>query len=328
MPQVSRVRRSGNDQGGVIITEKLKAIEKALEALSEHERECRLCPWECGVDRTEAEGRCSLGHRAKVSGYEPHFGEEACFVGRGGSGAVFFTSCNLFCVFCQTWEISREGKGVEISSERLAEIFLELQKAGCENINLITPTAQILPILKALQMAYEKGLRLPVIYNTGGYERAEVIRALEGVIDIYLPDFKLWDEDAAERYLGAKDYPEAARRAVKEMYRQVGNLVVDEEGVARKGLLVRHLVMPGRLEDTYQIMKFLAEEVSPEVRVNLMGHYHPVGDALKISEISRQISKEEWKKAIELANKAGIFNLDKTHWELLEIILLDNSKKT
>ncbi len=310
------------------VEEKRKAVKRALRDLEEHREACRLCPWECGVNRAAGEqGRCALPLEPVVSGYEPHFGEEACLVGERGSGAVFFTGCNLFCVFCQTWEISRERKGQEISVEELADIFEELQRQGCENLNLVTPTPQILAILEALELVLARGFHLPVIYNTGGYERVETLRALEGVVDIYLPDFKVWDPEVAERILGARDYPEVVRRALKEMYNQVNGLEVDSRGVAIKGLLVRHLVLPEGLAGTGQVMRFLAEEISPEIHVNLMGHYHPVGEAERLFPLNRPLWKKEWQKAIEEAHKAGIFNLDRTHWPLLDIILLDNSKK-
>ncbi|MBX6423941.1 radical SAM protein [Thermosulfurimonas sp. F29] len=306
--------------------DKLSAARRALSVLREHLSRCRLCPWECGVDRAAGErGRCGLPAGPVVSGYEPHFGEEACLVGKGGSGAVFFTGCNLFCVFCQTWEISREGRGREIGAAELAGIFLELQEQGCENLNLITPTPQIPAILEALVLALEKGFSLPVVYNTGGYERVEVLRELAGVVDIYLPDFKVWDPEVAERILGARDYPERAREAIREMYRQVGNLVCDERGVARRGLLVRHLILPGGLAGTYEIMRFLVKEVSKEVTVNLMGHYHPEGEAHHYPPLDRPLWIREWQKALFEVKKAGIFKIDQTHWKLLGIILLDNS---
>ncbi len=245
-------------------------------------------------------------------------------MGETGSGAVFFTGCNLFCVFCQTWEISRERRGVEISEEDLARIFLELEAKGCVNLNLITPTPQIPVILGALERALERGFHLPVVYNTGGYERVEVLRELSGVVDIYLPDFKVWDPEVAERILGARDYPEVARRAIKEMYRQVGNLVLDEKGIARKGLLVRHLVLPGDLANTRAILRFLIREVSAEIYINLMGHYHPVGEASRYPPLDRPLTHKEWEKAIQEAKKMGIFKIDRTHWALLPLILLDN----
>ena len=310
------------------IEEKLTAVRRARRNLEGLLSSCRLCPRECGVDRTAGErGKCNLPAGPVVSGYEPHFGEEACLVGQGGSGAVFFTSCNLFCVFCQTWEISREGRGREITGEELAKIFLELKALGCENLNLITPTPQIPAILEALERALGEGFDLPVIYNTGGYEKVEVLKALSGVVDIYLPDFKVWDSEVAERLLGARDYPEVARKAIKEMYRQVGLLRLDERGLARKGLLVRHLVLPEELSGTAEVMRFLVQEISPEVTVNLMGHYHPAGEAHRYPPLDRGILKIEWQKAIEKAQKAGIFNFDRTHWALLPLILLDNSKR-
>ncbi|QJA06666.1 radical SAM protein [Thermosulfurimonas marina] len=304
----------------------LEAVRRAREILGPQLEECRICPWECGVDRRAGElGRCGLPAAPVVSGYEPHFGEEACLVGEGGSGAVFFTGCNLFCVFCQTWEISRERRGKEITVEELAGIFLELAERGCENLNLVTPTPQIPAILAALERALEAGLRLPVVYNTGGYERVETLRALEGVVDLYLPDFKVWNPETAERLLGARDYPQRAREAIKEMWRQVDGLRLDERGVAQRGLIVRHLVLPENLAQTDEILRFLAREISPAVRVNIMGHYHPEGQAFEIKPINRPLTKKEWHNALSEAQRAGLFNLDRTHWPLLPLILLDNS---
>ncbi|RUM87588.1 MAG: radical SAM protein [Thermodesulfatator sp.] len=304
----------------------LERVQRAREILEGQLEECRLCPWECGVNRKAGErGRCGLPAAPVVSGYEPHFGEEACLVGERGSGAVFFTGCNLFCVFCQTWEISRERRGKEISVEELAQIFLKLAEEGCENLNLVTPTPQIPAILAALEEVLQRGWRLPVVYNSGGYERVEVLQALEGVVDIYLPDFKVWEPEVAERLLGARDYPQQAREGVKEMWRQVDGLELDERGVARRGLIVRHLVLPENLAGTGKILHFLAREVSPAVRVNLMGHYHPEGRAYEMPPLDRPLRRAEWRIALSEAQKAGIFNLDRTHWPLLDLILLDNS---
>ena len=272
-------------------------------------------------------GRCRLPASPVVSGWELHFGEEACLVGKGGSGAVFFTGCNLFCVFCQTWEISREGRGQAVSPEKLAQIFLELQDQGGVNLNLVTPTPQVVAILEALEIALKQGFDRPIVYNTGGYEKVETLKVLEGVVDIYLPDFKVWDPEVAERLLGARDYPEVTQAALKEMYRQVGDLEFDSQGLARKGLLVRHLVLPEGLSGVKEVLTFLKKELSPKIRVNLMGHYHPVGEASRHPPLDRPLTRKEWQKALEEAQKVGIFNLDRTHWPLLPLVLLDNSNR-
>lgn len=257
-----------------------------------------------------------------MAGYELHFGEEACLVGKNGSGAIFFSGCNLGCVFCQTYEISQEGVGTEISVEQLAEIMLELQQKGGHNINLVTPSHQVMAILKALEIAVEQGLELPVVFNTSSYDRLETLRALEGIVDVYLADFKVWSEEVAEKYLRARDYPEVARKALKEMYRQVGNLVCNEQGLAVRGLLVRHLVLPEGLGGTKEILHFLKEEISPEVHLNLMGHYHPAGKALAYPPLDRHLKRHEYEEALEVATRLGFKNLDQTHRPLLELILL------
>ncbi|MBU2620734.1 MAG: radical SAM protein, partial [Proteobacteria bacterium] len=206
---------------------------------------CVLCPRQCNVDRFSEEiGVCKTGERAWVSSYNAHFGEEAPLVGRNGSGTIFFTHCNLLCVFCQNYDISHEGCGEEVSDEQLAGIMLALQKSGCHNVNFVTPSHVVPQILSALGIAVENGLYIPLVYNTGGYDRVETLKILDGVIDIYMPDFKFWDSEIAAKACDAKDYPEAARSALSEMFRQVGDLVVDENGIAQRGLLVRHLVMP------------------------------------------------------------------------------------
>ena len=218
--------------------------------------------------------------------------------------------------------MSRRGEGITVNSDKLSGIMLWLQNEGCHNLNLITPTHVIPSIVSAVYKARKKGLRLPIIYNTGGFDRVETIKLLDGIIDIYLPDFKFWEEETAEKLCGARNYPRVARKAIKEMHRQVGNLVVDRDtSLAKKGLLVRHLVLPGFLDETEKILKFLAEEISPETFVNVMGHYHPCGEAKNIPPINRNLTRKEFNTAIELAKKAGLSRLDKTHWHLLNSIL-------
>ncbi len=256
-----------------------------------------------------------------MAGYEPHFGEEACLVGEKGSGAIFFSGCNLGCVFCQTYEISHEAVGTEISYEGLAEIMLELQEKGCHNLNLVTPSHQVWAILKALELAFKRGFRLPIVFNTGGYDKVETLKALEGIVDIYLADFKIWDEEIAARLLKAKDYPSVAREALKEMHRQVGDLELDENGLAKRGLLIRHLVLPEGLAGTEQVLRFIKEEISPNTYLNIMGHYHPAGEASGYPPLDRTLRRREFEEAVEMARKLGFSRLDKTHWALLPLIL-------
>lgn len=283
-------------------------IARAYEILSA----CELCPHCCRVDRHHGErGFCRTGDRPMVSSYGPHWGEEDPLVGTRGSGAIFFTNCNLGCIFCQTWEISHEGEGEEITFADLAAIMLYLQEQGCHNVNLITPSHQVYQILEALSLAIAQGLHIPLVYNTGGYDGLEALRLLDGVVDIYLPDFKFWDPRIAQELAGARDYPEVARRAIKEMHRQVGDMVIDENGLARRGLLVRHLVLPDGLAGTREIMTFLAQEISRDTYVNVMGHYHPYGRAAEHPSLRRFIEDREYREAQSLAREAGLWRLDR-----------------
>jgi putative pyruvate formate lyase activating enzyme len=235
-------------------------------------KECTVCPRRCSVDRTQGEkGFCRAGGLPEISSYGPHFGEERPLVGRGGSGTIFMTYCNLGCIFCQNYEISRMGHGEQISFDELSRIMVDLQRRGCHNINFVSPSHFVPHILKALPKAVEMGLSVPLVYNTGGYDSLEVIKLLDGIVDIYMPDFKYAQADVAQRYSQAADYPDVARAAIKEMHRQTGDLVIDEEqGIALRGLLVRHLVLPGGLAGTREVMHFLATEISPDTYVNIM----------------------------------------------------------
>jgi putative pyruvate formate lyase activating enzyme len=274
--------------------------------------QCDLCPHRCLVDRHHGErGLCRTGDQPVVASYGPHFGEEDPLVGRHGSGTIFFTHCNLYCIFCQNYEISHGGEGEEISAEDLAAIMLYLQKSGCHNINFVTPSHQVYQILAALPMAIEGGLNVPLVYNTGGYDAVATLKILDGVIDIYMPDFKFWDPEVASRLCAASDYPEVARQALKEMHRQVGDLALDEAGVARQGLLVRHLVLPDGLAGTREIMAFLAREISPATYVNVMGQYRPCGRAQEHPSLSRFLTAEEHRDATRLAREAGLTRLDR-----------------
>lgn len=246
-----------------------------------------------------------------ASSYGPHFGEEAPLVGRHGSGTIFFTYCNLHCTFCQNYTISQLGEGSPVGRETLAGMMLSLQDKGCHNINLVSPTHVVPYILDALDLAAAKGLNLPLVYNTGGYDAIETLKLLDGVVDIYMPDMKYSDEETAEQLSGIKNYPRVNRAAVKEMHRQVGDLQLDEEGVARRGLLVRHLVLPNGLAGTEEVVSFLAREVSANTYLNIMAQYHPCYKAFDIPKLARPLLGQEFSDAIDLAHQQGLYRLDK-----------------
>lgn len=284
------------------------SIKKAYKILEN----CRLCPRECEVNRLEDEkGICRTGRLAMVSSYNPHFGEEDPLVGINGSGTIFMTNCNLLCVFCQNWEISHLGEGSEVSSKTLAGMMLHLQRQGCHNINFVTPTHVVPQILDALPYAIEDGLHVPLVYNTGGYDAVASLKLLEGIFDIYMPDFKFWDPEMARKYLKAPDYPEKAREAIKEMQRQVGDLTLDENGIALRGMLLRHLAMPGGVAGTRDIMRFIAREISPSTYVNIMEQYRPCGNANKYPPLDRSITHDEYEEALRAAREEGITRFDK-----------------
>ncbi|MBI4216001.1 MAG: radical SAM protein [Chloroflexi bacterium] len=272
---------------------------------------CTLCPRMCRVNRWAGEeGKCRVGRRAWVSSCGPHFGEEAPLVGRGGSGTIFFTFCNLRCLFCQNCSISQQGEGREVSSAQLAAMMLSLQEQGCHNLNLVTPTHVTPQILEALELAIPAGLRLPLVYNCGGYESVATLRLLDGIVDIYMPDMKYADEETARRFSGMGHYPQVNRAAVKEMHRQVGDLTLDAEGVAQRGLLVRHLVLPHSLGGSAEVFRFLAQEISPNTYLNVMGQYRPAYRAAEVSALARPITREEFQRALEAARRAGLHRLD------------------
>ncbi len=276
---------------------------------------CTLCPHCCRVNRLAGElGVCRTGRRAVVASFAPHFGEESVLVGSGGSGTIFFSHCNLLCVFCQNYEISHQGEGMEAGPRELAAMMLELQEAGCHNINFVTPSHVVPQILEALTIAAGRGLVLPLVYNSSGFEAVDTLRLLDGVVDIYMPDFKFWNEASGRRLTRAKNYPAAAREAIREMHRQVGDLLVDDSGLARRGLLVRHLVMPGQLEETAEILRFLAQELSPATYVNLMDQYRPCGTARDFPPLDRDLHLREYEEALGLARAAGLSRLDRKDW--------------
>jgi len=255
---------------------------------------------------------CKTGRQARVASHFPHLGEEDCLRGWRGSGTIFFSWCNLRCVFCQNFDVSHEGAGGEVSPGQLTGMMLELQARGCHNINLVTPEHVVPQILEALPAAVERGLRLPLVYNTSAYDGMESLRLMDGIVDIYMPDFKCWNAEASLRYLRAREYPEVARAAIREMHRQVGDLVLDERGLARRGLLVRHLVMPGGLAGTTEVARFLAEEISIHTYVNVMDQYRPAGRVSggDFQEIARPISPGEYADAVRAMLGAGLHRLD------------------
>lgn len=270
-------------------------------------RECRLCGHWCAVDRLFGEtGVCRAGKSAMISGYGPHFGEEEPLVGRFGSGTIFFSYCNLRCVFCQNFDISAEGDGYHVSIPHLARLMLSLQNKRCHNINLVSPSHFVPQILCALYLASRQGLNLPIVYNTGGYDSLETLRALDGIVDIYMPDVKFLRAETAKRLAGAAGYPDAVKQALVEMQRQVGDLVLDDRGIAVRGLIVRHLVLPGNLADTEAVLEFLASKVSPNCFVNIMDQYQPAYRAVEYPPLDRRPSRSEIGEAMEIGRRYGL----------------------
>lgn len=293
---------------------------RAMQAV-EHLRRCLMCPRDCGVDRiADKTAACHTGRYAQVSSYFPHFGEEDCLRGHLGSGTIFFSMCNLRCVFCQNYDISQAARGPEVTPERLAAMMLELQARGCHNINFVTPEHVVPGIVEALPIAVERGLRLPLVYNTSAYDSLQSLDLLDGIVDIYMPDFKFWDQALSLRYVKAKDYRDAACRTIREMHRQVGPLTFDENGLARRGVLVRHLVMPGEIAGTAEIMRFLSEEISPDTYVNIMDQYYPAGrvSPMQFAEINRHVAAAEYERAVACARRAGLWRFDGRGYRSLE----------
>ena len=279
----------------------------ALEML----RECRLCPHCCRVNRLKgATGLCRTASEAIVSSYGPHFGEEKPLIGIHGSGTIFFSYCNLRCIFCQNYIISQQGEGEPVDAKVLAGMMLSLEKRGCHNINLVTPTHVVPQILSALVLAAADGLSIPLVYNCGGYESVETLKLLDGVVDIYMPDMKYSDESHGRAFSGAKNYPEVNRKMVKEMHRQVGDLQLDGRGIATKGLLVRHLVMPNSIAGTKGVVEFLATEISKDTYLNVMDQYRLAHRAHEIPRIARSLQKEEFLDAVNIALGCGLERLD------------------
>jgi putative pyruvate formate lyase activating enzyme len=285
--------------------------ERARRA-RQHLEDCDLCARYCRVNRRQSirGAICRTGERAVVYSAGPHHGEEDCLRGWRGSGTIFFSWCNLRCIYCQNWEIAWQGEGQEVSDEELAQMMLRLQTLGCHNINLVTPSHVVAQILAAVATAAEQGLRLPLVYNTSGYDSPEALALLNGVIDIYMPDMKYGDEKLARKYSHVRDYVRVNQAAVREMYRQVGDLVINAEGLAERGLLVRHLVLPNGISGVETVLKFLAEEISPNTYLNLMGQYHPCYRAGEHPGLDRPVMRSEFSEALAIARHHGLQRLD------------------
>jgi putative pyruvate formate lyase activating enzyme len=285
-------------------------LAERVKVAYQHLSDCDLCGWECHIDRRERTGACKTGMEAVVASYGPHHGEEDPLRGRRGSGTIFFSCCNLRCQFCQNYDISQVGRGQAVNSERLAAMMLELQERGCHNINFVSPSHVVAQILAATLVAAKAGLCIPLVYNTGGYDSLAALALLDGVVDIYMPDIKYADERVAKKYSKIPNYPAINQAAVKEMHRQVGDLAMDEHGVARRGLLVRHLVMPNDLAGTAEIAHFLAQEVSPDTYINVMAQYRPCYKAGHYPELNRPPTRRELEGAHQAARAAGLHRFD------------------
>jgi len=303
---------AGKNYPGFLDLERKGLLSERVEKLYAFYEDCRLCPRNCRVNRAKGEtGVCQATARVKIASAFPHFGEERPLVGKGGSGTIFFSNCNLRCLFCQNYSISIQGEGVEISENQLAETMLKVQSFGCHNINLVTPTHYLPGIMKALKLAIPLGLKVPLVYNTSGYETVETLQLLDGAVDIYLPDLKYMQPIFSAKYSsGAYNYPYFAKLAIKEMHRQVGELKLNDEGIAVRGVLLRHLIMPNNVSGTEDFIKFVARDLSPGTYVNLMGQYRPEYKAMEYPEIARRITRSELARAYNWARKYGLTRLD------------------
>lgn len=280
-------------------------LRNRSKRLTEGLKSCHICPRRCGVDRLSGEvGICRIGHRARVSSYGLHFGEESVLVGTRGSGTVFFAGCPLRCIYCQNYDISQLCHGYDVDNESLGEIFLEIQRMGALNLNLVTPTHVVPMIVEALEYALKKGFNLPIVYNTGGYESLETLRLLEGIVDIYMPDVKYASNEVSRKYSLCPDYWDVVKMSIQEMHRQVGDLVI-KEGIAIKGLLVRHLILPNRLAGSFEVLDFL-KNISPNTAVNIMDQYYPAYKAFDYPELKRRIVREEYEEVLNYAMKLGL----------------------
>lgn len=288
---------------------KAGGLDRIIDRLYKSLEACAICPRKCLVNRLKDQrGSCKTGLKSRVYSYMPHQGEEPAVSGVKGSGTIFFANCNMGCVYCQNYEFSQLGKGREVTSEELAGFMLELQGMGCHNINLVTPTHVLPQILGALKIAISSGLRIPLVYNTSGYELPETIKLLDGIIDIYLPDMRYADEELAVKFSNAPGYPRYNQEAVKEMHRQAGIAQMDDSGIIERGLIIRHLVLPDNLAGTEKIMKFISEEISPDTYISLMSQYLPYHLAEGFPEISRRLKLKEYEEAKEIMDKYGLAN--------------------
>ena len=282
------------------LDERIKSLHKILES-------CELCPRKCRVNRLDGKkGVCRSGKELMISSHSPHFGEEDPLVGIRGSGTIFLTNCNLLCIYCQNYEISHLGYGEIRSEAQVAHYMISLQNKGCHNINFVTPTHFAPQLVKATQLAIAEGLKIPIVWNCSGYENMEIIKLLAGVVDIYMPDIKYGQGESARKYSDAPDYFERCKEAVKEMHDQVGDLKLDRQGIAYRGLLIRHLVLPNDLAGSERVLKFIAEEISTNSYVNVMSQYRPAGRASQYEELNRYITRDEFDKAIAIANRLGL----------------------
>ncbi|NLJ41560.1 MAG: radical SAM protein [Clostridiales bacterium] len=296
-PQYLKLAKTGE------LYDRIQLLRRILES-------CTLCPHRCRAKRLEGEeGFCRAGAKMVINSHGPHFGEESVLVGRGGSGTIFFSHCNLRCVFCQNYRISHRGVGYEISPDKLAQIMISLQKKGCHNINLVTPSHFVPQIVEGVYHAAKRGLTIPLVYNTSGYDRVKILKLLENVVDIYMPDIKFGYNEKTKKYIGAGNYFDHTKMAVKEMYRQVGNLKTDGNNLAYRGLLIRHLVMPNNLENTEKVLEFVSEEISKEAAVNIMPQYYPSHKAYMYPELSRRLNSSEYRLAIEHAKNLSLTNI-------------------
>lgn len=286
-------------------------IDEGLENL----KNCEICPRDCHINRLNDEhGRCRTGRYAYVSSAFPHFGEEDCLRGWNGSGTIFFSFCNLKCVFCQNHDLSWDGAGKQVGAEEISEMMIRLQQQGCHNINFVTPEHVVPQVLEAIPPAIEKGLNIPIVYNTGAFDSMHSLQLMEDIVDIYMPDFKFWDPELSKFYMTERKYPDTARQAIREMHRQVGDLKFDQDGIALRGLMVRHLVMPNNVAGSQEIFRFLAEEISEHTFVNIMDQYFPDAKVVekpeKYGDINRRVSRKEFRDAKEAARKAGLYRFD------------------
>jgi len=284
------------------------SLQKTADRASKILESCCLCPRKCNIDRRNKEGFCKTGTKARIYSYMPHHGEEPPISGKRGSGTIFFSGCNMACLYCQNYEFSQRKNGREVNKEELADIMLGLQALKCHNINLVTPTHVIPQILQALALACEKGLNLPLVYNTSGYESTKIIKMLAGIIDVYLADMRYADSGISKKYSSAPDYPNQNQKAIKEMHSQVGIAKFDNQGIIISGLIIRHLVMPGGISGTEKIMRFLKQKVSPDTYISLMSQYTPYNKTANFPEINRRPSLEEYEKATQIMQKYGLHN--------------------